>query len=187
MDYEEIGELIGNIKFGYVETGKWDSVMCNKLLELTQHVPMMVGRKRGIDPDDLPDIVQQAYQAAFRYLPKLDDDRTFPRYLYTIADNLCRKYWKKRIKMGRQEELDFADGRPVSPRPSLEVFEQHDLRENLRDAIAQLPDIYREAIELFYFAGLKAREIADECNISTNTVTSRIRRGRLMLKEILEA
>ncbi len=61
------------------------------------------------------------------------------------------------------------------------------IRENLRDAIDQLPDIYRETIEMHYFAGLKAFEIANSLNVSINTVTSRIRRGRLLLKDLLEA
>lgn len=187
MDYEEIGELISDIKFHYIETGEWNTALCSKLLTLTQHVPMMVGRKRGVDADDLPDIVQQAYHAAFKYLSRLDDDRTFPRYLYTIADNLCRKYWQKRLRMGRPEPMEYADGRPVSTRRSNEQFDRLRLREDLRDAVDKLPDLYREAIELFYFAGLKAREIADKLHISTNTVTSRVRRGRIMLKEILEA
>ncbi|HPQ42275.1 MAG TPA: sigma-70 family RNA polymerase sigma factor [bacterium] len=187
MDYEEIGELISDIKFHYVETGEWHGTLCSRLLTLTQHVPAMVGRKRGIAPDDLPDIIQQSYHAAFKYLNTLDDDRTFPRYLYTITDNLCRKYWQKRLRMGHSEPLEHEDGRPVSTRRSHEHFESIRLREDLRDAVDKLPDLYREAIELFYFAGLKAREIADTLDVSNNTVTSRVRRGRIMLKEILEA
>ncbi|MCD4653595.1 sigma-70 family RNA polymerase sigma factor, partial [bacterium] len=135
MDYEEIGELIGNIKFHYVESGEWNSLMCGKLFNLTQHVPLMVGRKRGIDQDDLQDIVQQSYQAAFKYLNRLDDDRTFPRYLYTIADNLCRKYWQKRIKTGHKLRIEFSDGYPMTSKPSLEQFDQAVLREDLRDAV----------------------------------------------------
>jgi len=186
MDYEEIGEIVGNIKFHYVETGEWNSPMCGKLMNLTQHVPLMVGRKRGISYDDLPDIVQQSYQAAFGYLDRLGDDRSFPKYLYTIADNLCRKYWKNKIKTGYQTELEFSDGHPVTQLPNTEQFNQAVLREDLRDAVNQLPDIYKEAIELFYFAGLKAKEISLELNISINTVTSRVRRGRLLLKDFLE-
>ncbi|MBN1295868.1 sigma-70 family RNA polymerase sigma factor [bacterium] len=187
MDYEEIGDLISDIKFQYVETGEWAGTLCARLLELTHHVPLMVGRRRGIAADDLPDIIQQAYQAAFTYLNTLDDDRTFPRYLYTITDNLCRKYWRRRIRAGHQDPLVTEDGRSTTTRPSAEQFDGLSLREDLRDAVGQLPQMYRETIELFYFAGLKAREIADRLNISTNTVTSRVRRGRMLLKELLEA
>ncbi|MBN1880413.1 RNA polymerase sigma factor [bacterium] len=187
MDYDEIGELIGEIKFRYVQTGEWDSGQCTKLLQLTQHVPMMVGRKRGVSFDDLNDIVQQSYHAAFKYLHLLSDDRSFPKYLYTIADNLCRKYWKKRIKMGYPESLEFPDGHAKALEPVQMDYEQMHIRENLRDAVSQLPDIYRETIEMHYFAGMKALEIAETLHISINTVTSRIRRGRILLKDILEA
>ncbi len=187
MDYEEIGEIIGEIKFHYVETGEWDAVQCAKLLNLTQHVPLMVGRKRGVDFDDLNDIVQQTYHAAFKHIRLLSDDRAFPKYLYTIADNLCRKYWKNRLKMGHQESLDDPDAHSKALEPSAADQDQMRIRENLREAIVQLPAIYRETIEMHYFAGMKAFEIADTLHISINTVTSRIRRGRMILKDLLEA
>lgn len=187
MDYDEIGEIIGEIKFRYVQTGEWDSGQCTRLLQLTQHVPLMVGRKRGIGFDDLDDIVQQAYQAAFKYLHLLSDDRSFPKYLYTITDNLCRKYWKKRIRMGHQESLEFENGHEKILEPIRNDYDRAHIRENLRDAVGQLPELYRQTIEMHYFAGMKAFEIADEMHVSINTVTSRIRRGRLLLKEILEA
>jgi RNA polymerase sigma-70 factor, ECF subfamily len=187
MDYEEIGDLIGEIKFHYVETGTWDSAQCARLLELTQHVPLIVGRKRGIHCDDLNDIVQQSYQAAFKYLSQLADDRSFPRYLYTISENLCRRYWQKRIKSGYQEDFFFDDGREKCFTSTITDFENEHVRENLRDAIDQLPDIYKQTIEMFYFAGMKACEIATAMQVSINTVTSRVRRARKLLKDILEA
>lgn len=187
MEYERIEEIIGDIKYHYLETGEWHSSLCSQLIEMTRHVPLMVSNNRGVKTEDIPDIIQQSYQSAFRYLAKLQDDRSFPRYLFTIADNLCRKYWRKKKQTGYQEQLEYGEGRPVSMRPSMNQYNRSDLRENLRDAVSKLPDTYRETIELFYFAGLKAREIASELDISTNTVTSRMRRGRIMLKEILEA
>lgn len=186
MDYDEIGELIGDIKFHYVETGQWDSRQCSRLLQLTQHIPLQAGRKRGVKHDDLFDIVQLAYQFAFKHLNDLTDDRAFPKYLFTIADNLCRKYWIKRLRAGTRESLEFENGKQ-KPLKELQTDSRNlSDRENLRDAIDQLPDMYRETIEMHYFAGMKAIEIADTLHISINTVTSRIRRGRIMLKDLLE-
>jgi RNA polymerase sigma factor CnrH len=186
MDYDEIGELIGKIKFHYIETGQWNTNDCEQLLKLTRHVPIIAGKKRGVRTDDLYDIVQQTYQEAFKNLAVLIDDRAFPKYLFTIADNLCRKYWLKRYKFGINKTIEYLDTNQTKNLSLQTNARLHDNRENLRDAVSQLPEIYRETIEMHYFAGMKSIEIADTMDISINTVTSRIRRARKLLKTILE-
>ncbi len=186
MDYDEIGELIGKIKFHYIETGEWNTTDCEKLLNLTQHVPILAGRRRGVRTDDLCDIVQQTYQAAFQSIAMLTDDRAFPKYLFTIADNLCRKYWLKRYKTKQNASIEYLDNKQTKKTDLQNSLRLQDDRENLRDAISQLPEVYRQTIEMHYYAGMKAIEIAETTHTSINTITSRIRRARKLLKTLLE-
>ena len=51
--------------------------------------------------------------------------------------------------------------------------------------IGQLPDRYREAIELYEVNGLTQQEIADRLGISLSGAKSRVQRGREKLKAIL--
>lgn len=53
--------------------------------------------------------------------------------------------------------------------------------------IAELPDVYREAVRLAELEGRTAQEVADRLGLSLPAAKSRIRRGRLMLRERLDA
>jgi RNA polymerase sigma-70 factor (ECF subfamily) len=48
-----------------------------------------------------------------------------------------------------------------------------------------LPEKYREVIYLFYYAGYSVLELASILDSKENTIKSRLKRGREMLKEIL--
>lgn len=53
------------------------------------------------------------------------------------------------------------------------------------DTVMTLPEKYREVIYLFYYAGYSVIELASILNSNENTIKSRLKRGREMLKEIL--
>ena len=57
--------------------------------------------------------------------------------------------------------------------------------DQLRRALAELPDDWREAVVLRDIEGLDYREIAEALNIPIGTVESRIFRGRQRLKQIV--
>ncbi|MBN1550159.1 sigma-70 family RNA polymerase sigma factor [bacterium] len=186
MDYDQIADVVSGIKFHYVKTREWDQKLCDKLLKLTQIVPLMVCRKRGIRDDDQPDLIQKAYQEVFRNFHSIKDDRAFPRYLFITIDHLCQRYWRKKYV---SVELTGSDDFVISEATyRLDKDKQSDLfiREDLRDAMKQIPRNYRDVIELYFFAGMTAKEISKRLKTNMNTITSRLRRGRIMLREILE-
>ena len=57
---------------------------------------------------------------------------------------------------------------------------------SLSGAIGELDYIYREVITLFYFNEMKTSDIAKQLKIKENTIKSRLKRGRVMLKDILQ-
>ena len=56
-------------------------------------------------------------------------------------------------------------------------------REWIRQAVEQLPDALREAVNLVYYQGLKYREAADILHIPVGTVKSRLHSAILKLNE----
>ncbi len=56
----------------------------------------------------------------------------------------------------------------------------------VRAAIATLPDIQRQAIELAYFDGLTQVEIAERTGAPLGTVKSRVRLGLLGMRRVLD-
>ncbi|MGI8928381.1 MAG: sigma-70 family RNA polymerase sigma factor [Candidatus Limnocylindrales bacterium] len=58
--------------------------------------------------------------------------------------------------------------------------------DTVRDAMAQLPEAQRQAIELAYFHGLTQVEIAERTQSPLGTIKSRVRLGLLTLRRHLE-
>ncbi len=107
--------------------------------------------------DDVDDIVQEAFLQAFMALDRLRDPDRFGAWLGGIICNVHRA-------AGRQEPLmllaEWPEGlHPVSAQ-GLPSADDLDRAEALRAAVAGLPDGQRRAVELYYYAGLPAGQIA---------------------------
>jgi RNA polymerase sigma-70 factor, ECF subfamily len=60
-------------------------------------------------------------------------------------------------------------------------------RQEVRDALAKLSDVQREAIVLAYFGGRTYREVAAELRIPEGTAKTRLRDGLMKLREVMAA
>ena len=75
----------------------------------------------------------------------------------------------------------------IDPTQDTEEFlEKVESYEELHNALAQLPETYRNIIEEYYYQDKSVEEIALDKDIPESTVTTRLSRARKRLKEILE-
>lgn len=126
------------------------------------------------------DLTQETF---LRFFEKLSDYRYIGKtknYLYTIAGNLCRDYYKK-AKESLLEEY---------PKDIPESFRQSEAEELLNRiameaAFDRLPEELREVIFLYYFQELKLAEIADILQIGLPLVKYRIRQAKMRLEKLL--
>lgn len=186
MDYDRIAQIVSEIKYRYIQSGEWNSKLCDQLLNLTLEIPLMVCRKRGISIEDQPDLTQKGLQEVFKNFHNIEDDRAFPRYLFITMDHLCQRYWRDRYRSIESRDVDDYSVVRATLRMGQTSKRESLVREDLREAVQQLPEIYREVIEYYYFAGYTSKEISKKLNTNMNTITSRLRRARDMLQGILE-
>ena len=79
------------------------------------------------------------------------------------------------LQLKEMEAAYYASG-------EISLIEQEEVK-LIEDAVASMPDIYKEVIFLSRFEGLKNNEIAHKLNIPLRTVETRIFRALSILKE----
>ncbi len=140
------------------------------------------------------DLVQETFMKAFASLESYRSEYRFSTWLYKIAANCSIDYLrKKRINaLSLDQEVHTKDGsvgievpdHSFNPEKELERKEQ---QYNIEEAIASLPDKYREVIIYRHKDDKSYEEIADLLNIPVGTVKARIFRARELLKKRLRS
>ncbi|AHB88736.1 group 3 RNA polymerase sigma-70 subunit SigG [Thermosynechococcus sp. NK55a] len=148
------------------------------------------------DWDDRADLVQEVWIRVYRNIHKLQDTSKFRGWLSRIATNLFYDELRKRKRhqpplsldapLKTQEgemswELAASDASPDERLRTDEFYDQ------LRRAIANLPEAFRTTIVLREIEGLSYEEIAQITGVSLGTVKSRIARARQRLQLELQA
>jgi RNA polymerase sigma-70 factor (ECF subfamily) len=140
------------------------------------------------------DAAQEVMINAFRYLKNFRGDAKFSTWLVTIAMNEARQRLRK-AKAAQLESLDedkedregdftpavLTDWREI---PS-EALEKKEMRQKLREAVQQLPPIYREVLVLRDLEELNQEETASALGINVSLVKVRLHRARMMLQKLL--
>lgn len=139
------------------------------------------------DHQTAEEAVQDTFITAFDKIHQLENPEKLKSWLTTIIINQCRsrmrKWHWKHIFLHFDVVERITDNETVQGPEEL-LFEIA-RNQNVSKAIQQLDYKYREMITLYYFNEMKIPEIAVQTKTNENTVKSRLKRGRMLLKEIL--
>jgi RNA polymerase sigma-70 factor (ECF subfamily) len=143
------------------------------------------------DRETAEDVVQETFLRAFRKRTEYRAIANFSTWLFTIAGNLAkselrrRKRWRM-FSIERDEETDTGMDIPdESARPD-KVAESSLADGQIQQAIASLPDNYKQVILLRDVQGMSYQEISDIVDCPVGTVKSRVNRARLKLQQKLK-
>jgi RNA polymerase sigma-70 factor (ECF subfamily) len=160
------------------------------LVERHQHRLVHFARLMVSNPSDAEDVAQETLLRAYRSLAQFRGQSAFKTWLYQIATNVARTQLAKRRDRHEVQPPEPSTDSPDQPRREVASGEDVERRviahDQLRRALAELPDDWREAVVLRDIEGLEYREIADLLGIPMGTVESRIFRGRQSLKKMLK-
>lgn len=132
------------------------------------------------------DAAQEAFVRAWRALPSFRAEAKFSTWLYRIAMN---EAYRLLAREQRQTTVPFDDVLHEVPDLSADTLAsvQHaELEARLEQAIGQLPAQYRVCVVLRDIEGLTNEEAAEVLDLNLRNFKSRLHRGRMALRTLLE-
>lgn len=170
---------------------KGDSAAFEKLVTLYERKVYATAYRYTGNEHDAMDVSQDVFIRIFRFLNTFNLESSFSTWVYRITVNVCKDYIRKRTARGELPlELTDEDGEYTveisdTTYDPVEIYEQSELRQEIRAAIDDLPPSYKEIIVLRDLGGLSYEEIAQELQIEIGTVKSRLSRAREKLRKFL--
>lgn len=140
-------------------------------------------------PSDADDLVQDTYLKAFRAADSFTAGTNIRAWLFTILHNTARNRARDRSRDTVTVDSDVVDQAAEVPQFGLSgrvddpetLLLKNTLAPEIKAAVDELPDAFREAVWLRDVEEFSYAEIAGMLNIPVGTVMSRISRGRRML------
>lgn len=148
------------------------------------------------DTSEAEDLVQEAALAAYRGFASFTPGTNFKAWFYRILVN--RHYYHHRRNRGRPVAVELEDapelylfartaeiGLHRGDEDPAEALMRKMTSDQVRRAIASLPEDYRVPVGLFFLEELSYQAIASVVDCPVGTVRSRLHRGRRMLQKAL--
>lgn len=133
------------------------------------------------------DLTQEIFVKCYRSLHTFGGKAKFRTWLWRIAANHCRDY----LKSWYNKNVITSDYQPIYDSVPSESVEETIIQEEQDDqlaaAVMALPVDYREVIYLFYFEEMTIKEISSVIEVKENTIKTRLKRAKELLKQKLEA
>jgi len=126
-----------------------------------------------VPPDEVDDLVQDVFLAAYRKLHTLRDTAAFGPWLAMIARNRANDFHRHKT-----ETADLPEDVVAADRTEAEA-------NAILALIQRLPDAYRETLVLRLVEGMTGPEIAERTGLTAASVRVNLHRGMKQLREKL--
>jgi RNA polymerase sigma-70 factor, ECF subfamily len=138
------------------------------------------------------DVLQETFWRVWRSAASYQSQRgSFTGWLFRIARNLAIDAYRRRnVRPRPMTDVDSTDARVDQvPDPNIDVAEQSVLlleQKQVRSALATLPLVQRQVIEMAYFHGMTRQEIAEVTGEALGTIHTRARLALQKLRQELQ-
>src|SRR5205809_8047007 len=154
-----------------------------------KELPGLYSLSRRLVRDGAEDLVQETLLQAYRAFESLKEEEAGGRWLKTILVNVFRDHLRKRARSVEEVAVgdldDFSLYRTLvdeDPLPYSDSLHADFLgafgRDDLREVLMRLPEIYRAPLVLRYMDGFSTKEIARLLDAPLGTILARLHRGR---------
>ncbi|WP_347548917.1 RNA polymerase sigma factor [Pseudalkalibacillus hwajinpoensis] len=151
------------------------------------HAPLLGYLERMLrDRKKAEDVVQDTFLKLINQLKsKKIPDKVKP-WLYQVATNQCRDYWKSSGYKSEKQILDNIPDQPDHEPSVVELFERQEARKEFLEKLDTLSSTQREIVYLRFYQELKYQEISETLELPLGTVKSNLFHALKKLKVSLE-
>ena len=145
-------------------------------------------RRLGHNGQVSEDLTQQSFLQAWQHIGQLRDGKALNAWLYRIAGNVSRLYWRKH-KAGRSVSIEAIDVPQSlgllteSSKAESDKIEDYEQLGRLKNAVVRLPAKLRQAVVLHYMQHLTISEAARAAGVMQGTFKSRLNRALKALRK----
>lgn len=134
------------------------------------------------------DLQQEVLIAAYKSLSNFEERAKFRSWLYKIALNKCRDYWRKEktAKKFWEEKVYVNTIETMEVILPEKVVMEKCTKEEIVNMLKELPEIYRDPLLLFYFHNHSILEISHKINLPISTVKTRMKRAKERLRPVVD-
>lgn len=142
------------------------------------------------DKEDAYDAAQEVFLKIYKYIGNFRGQASLSTWIYRITVNVCNDFLRKRgrkivVSLSQENDDDKMKEIPDESSAPHEHAERNETCIEVREAISQLKEEYRQVILLYDIEGLSYEEISDVVRCPVGTVKSRLNRARKALRQIL--
>ncbi|WP_223589008.1 sigma-70 family RNA polymerase sigma factor [Neobacillus bataviensis] len=132
------------------------------------------------------DISQEVFISCYKNLETFQNNSTYKTWLYRITVNKCKDYFRSwSYKNIRYQDLFRSVFKSGDKSVESNVVDKEN-QEMIFEQVLSLPIKFREVIILHYYEELSINEISILLEINSNTVKTRLHRGRHLLGSFLK-
>jgi RNA polymerase sigma factor (sigma-70 family) len=129
------------------------------------------------------DVAQDTFIAAWRQLGQLREIGRLRAWLCQIARNLARKARQRDDRQAREDAVEVDTDLAARDVDPFSATAQAEVDRVVREALARIPDRYRETLVLYYCENQSVREVATTLGIQEDAAMQRLSRGRRYLAD----
>ena len=143
--------------------------------------------------NDSEDLLQETFMRVYRSKSSYNRIAKFSTWLYTIALNLAKTHYKKKMRMDlvsfhnedmhqSYEVSEMIDNQDLEPD---QIYQKRSLKRYVEKALLKISGDFREVLILRDIQGLSYEEISEVTGFPMGTVKSKLNRGRVQLQQLL--
>ena len=136
-------------------------------------------QSRVDDADIADDILQTVFLNIHSKIDSLKDAGKLRPWIYQISRNAIIDFYRS-----HKSHVELPETIMAPEKDNVETARQ-EIEGCMLPLIRNLPDTYREAVMLSEIEGLTQKQVAEKLGLSLSAAKSRVQRGRIMVKDML--